>query len=421
MSPFTRRTGGEPYGVLKERLASGDTDLTGFFFHHGANVYALSYTQERTRRHTLIDAGDSRYRDTMLATLAENGIDPAGIERIILTHRHPDHCGLAHLLAGQSGAKIMVHASFRDFVEGAVGREERHWLGDLQPARLSDCDIEYLVPSARNGPVSISGVDFPSLAGPLALGRGGSIRILACPESGATHSPDQVIVLYSPGDDAGVPVTRQSGFRPADEIVFSGDLWLMRGPMYYAGMRDFSRQVKYGFRQVRTLLSGGGMLRRDPREQDAQAKEALKRGFSLVRVEPGHGEEFLGSRLLPSSLLADRDLLVELGYSMDEDTSLLRSAETAPRVAAIREQAYLKFAKEVLLWVYLGYTPEEVTGLLVRIYREQSGGGPLVEQDRRQRRERLRVALARMKDDEAVPGELHPLAASTLAALKGVS
>ncbi|GAF98398.1 unnamed protein product, partial [marine sediment metagenome] len=129
--------------------------------------------------------------------------------------------------------------------------------------------------------------------------------------------------------------------------------------------------------------------------QDSQAKEALKRGFSLVRVEPGHGEEFLGSRLIPGSLLADRDLLVELGYPMNTRTAILKSDELAPRVATIREQGYANFSKELSVWRDLGYTPEEITGLLARIYREQGSGGPLVEQDRKQRRIQLRDTLAR--------------------------
>ena len=418
---FTRRTGGEPYAITKERLSDGDTDLTGFFFRYGANIFVLSYTQDGVRKHTFVDAGDSRYRDRMLPMLVENGIEPTGIERIIITHRHPDHCGLAYLLARESGAKIMAHANFRHFVEGAIGHEERRWMGDFNPSLLRECDIEYLVPSSGPGPVTISGVDFPGLVEPMALGKVGRLQILACPEAEQMHSPDQVIVLYSPQGNPHRQEKMQDGYRPTDDIVFSGDLWLMEGPMYYRGVRDISRQVRYGLRQARDMLSGGGMFRRDPRVQDSQAKEALKRGFSLVRVEPGHGEEFLGSRLIPGSLLADRDLLVELGYPMNTRTAILKSDEMAPRVATIREQGYANFARELSVWRDLGYTPEEITGLLVRIYREQGSGGPLVEQDRKQRRIQLRDTLARLRDDEAASGEMRQLAESTLAALKRIA
>jgi hypothetical protein len=418
---FTRQTGGEPYAITKERLRDGDTDLTGFFFRYGANIFVLSYTQDGVRKHTFVDAGDSRYRDRMLPMLVENGIEPTGIERIIITHRHHDHCGLAHLLASESGARVMVHANFRPFVEGAVGQEERRWMGDFNPSRLSECNIEYLAPSGGPGPVNIGGVDFPGLVKPMALGEVGRLQILACPDAEQTHSPDQLIIIYSPRDNPYRQEKTQDGYRPTDDIVFSGDLWLMKGPMFYRGVRDISRQMKYGLRQIKGMLSGGGMFHRDPREQDSQAKEALKRGFSLVRVEPGHGEEFLGSRLIPGSLLADRDLLVGFGYSMNASTAILKSDELAPRVTAIREQGYANFTDELLVWRDLGYTPEEITGFLVRIYREQSGGGPLVEQDRRQRRKRLRDTLSRLRDDEAVSGEMHQLAISTLVELKRIA
>ncbi|MBL7166700.1 MAG: hypothetical protein ISS55_09490, partial [Dehalococcoidales bacterium] len=72
---YTRRTGGEPYAITKERLSDGDTDLTGFFFRYGANIFVLSYTQDGVRKHTFVDAGDSRYRDRMLPMLVENGIE----------------------------------------------------------------------------------------------------------------------------------------------------------------------------------------------------------------------------------------------------------------------------------------------------------------------------------------------------------
>jgi len=414
----TVRTAGEPHIIARERLGDGDTHLTSFFFRIGANLYVLSYTRDGSRKHTLVDAGDSRYHDKLIPLLAENGIDAAGIERIIITHGHPDHFGVAHLLARESGARITVHAGFRRIVEGGVDHARRPWMGHVDPSLLRECDIEYLTPSGGTGPVGIGGVEFPSLTEPMALGGTGTLQILACPESGRMHSPDQVIALYSPGGKWGESGTTDGRFRPTDDLVFSGDLWLMKGPLFYRGMRDLSQQVRFGLRQAKAVFSGKGMFRMDPREQDSQAKEALKQGFSLVRVEPGHGEEFLGSRVLPQSLMADRDLLLVLGYPMSADTAALKSAELAPRVASMREQAYADFVEELSAWRGLGYASEEITELLGRIYREQRGGGPLVEQDRRQRGERLRVVLARLRGDETTSDELRQLASSTLAALR---
>ena len=397
----------EPFQVVRERVKGTGTDLTCFYVMPGANFYVFSYQKGGVRRHTFIDTGDSRYREQIFSILEENDISPAGIERIIITHRHPDHCGLADLLAGESGAKILVHPNFRGFIEGGIREEERRWLGELKPSRLKEHDIEYLADKGEAR--SINGVDFPGLGQPVEVGEGCRLEIFACPERKQTHSPDQIIVLYSAEDS-----------RPTDSFLFSGDLWLMQGPLFSWDMRSVSRHLSYGRDLMANLMSGRGTPPRDPREQDAEAKEALKKGFILTRVKPGHGQEFLGSRILPRSLLADRDLLVELGYSMDASKSILKGRDVAPMVAALREQAYTSFTGELLLWRELGYSPDEICGLLARIYKEQSGGGRLVEPDRKERRERLEETLARLTEDEAMSHELRQLAQSTLSNLKAI-
>jgi len=412
---------GETLRIVKEQLNDTGTYLTNFFFRYGANVYVLSYEKEGERRHTFIDAGDLRYHKQMLPMLIENDIDPTKIERIIITHRHRDHVGLARLLATGSGAKITVHSNFRSFVEGEISEMERRWLGDLDPSQLKECDMEYLSQPSRNESICIGGVDFPSLVEPIDIGKVGKLSILACPESTATHSPDQVLVLYSPRSHPYTCEKREEDFRPTDDILFSGDLWLMRGPIFDRGLRHISLHLRYGYQRMKNLVSGKGMPWRDPREQDSQAKEALKRGFCLIRVKPGHGGEFVGTRIIPKSLLADRDLLVEFGYSMDAEKSILSSSEVAPKMADRMEEAYASFVEELLLWTELGYSSSEVSELLVRIYKEQSGGGSLVEEDRKERRGRIKATLVRLRGDEAMSDELHQLAESTLSDLKRVS
>ena len=387
----------EPYNIEKERLYGGSTELTSFYFHQGANVYVFSYIKEGVKRHTFIDAGDSQYRSQMLPLLIENNIDPGNIDRIIITHRHPDHCGLAALLAKESGAKILVHSNFRGFIEGDVKPEEQRWAGNFVPSQLGECDIEYLPQLGIDEVRSIGGIAFPGLVEPIEIGESGQLMILACPESTPTHSPDQIIILYSP-DSGG------EDLRPTDYVLFSGDLWLMRGPVYH---RDDSHAQS--------------MPRKDHREQDSKAKEALKKGFHLIRVKPGHGDEFIGSNIIPNSILADRDLLLALGYPMDANTEILRQKEMAPRIEALTDQAYSNFIREILYWTELGYTPDEISALLVRVYKEQSGGGPLAAVDRKQRRRKLKETLTRLKKDKSKPEELHQLTQSTLSEFKRVS
>jgi hypothetical protein len=398
--------------VIKEQLGGG-THLTSLLFSPGGNVYVLTYQKDGQKKHTLVDAGDYRYHGEMLRILVENDVDPTNIERIIITHCHPDHTGLAYLLAKESGAKITAHHSFRSFVESGGSQTERRWLGDFDPSRLRECEIEYLAESDTGGTVRLAGIDFLNLAEAVDIGEGGRLNILGSPKTGMTHSPDQVVVLYSPRSDPHPHVQTIGGYRPTDDIIFSGDLWLMRGPMFNHGGTDIMWHLRVGLRQMRNMMPGGDMMGRDPREQDAKAKDALKRGFCLIRVKPGHGDEFLGSRIIPRSLLADNDMLVEFGYPLSAGKAVPRSAELAPRVSARREQAYVSFVEELTLWMGLGYTPDEISELLVRIYREQSGGGPLVEMDRQERREQIRSLLTRLKGDEAQPAEIRQLAEST--------
>ncbi len=406
--------------AVKEKLDGVNVDLTSLFCHYGANVYILTYENNGVRRHTFIDAGDSRYQNLILSVLAENDIEPANIERIIITHGHPDHYGLTYLLAKESKAKVAVQSSFRSLVESETGPREQRWSGSLGPSRLKDCDMEYLCESETSKVVNIGGVGFVRLTDPIEIGQGGRLEIIGCPESMETHSPDQIVVLYSSRDDPHPHEQTKGGFRPTDDILFSGDLWLMRGPMFYHSITDVSWYWRRSLYRMKALMSGGGMARRDPRNQDPKAKEALKKGFCIIRVKPGHGPEFLGTRILPIGLMAERDILVELGYPLGTDKSILRSAELAPKVSARREQAYTNFVKELVLWLELGYTLGEMAELLVRIYTEQSGGGPLVKEDRKERRGLLKATLARLKDDEEQPDWVRQLAVVSQSEMKSI-
>ena len=411
----------DPYKVTSELLDDANTELTCFFFRLGANFYVLTYEIEGIRKHTFIDTGDQMYRDRMLSLLKRHRINPNHIERIIITHRHHDHCGLTDLLSGESGAKILVHANFKDFIEGSFSEVERIWLRGFDPSRLKNCHIQYLSPVENSPSVSIDGLDFPSLVEPIQIGETGSLHILACPESETMHSPDQVLVRYlQPDRTSSYPDTHGEN-RLINDILFPGDLWLMHGPLFSKSFRELTRRIRFASRHMKTVLKGHKRIRRDPRLQDTEAKEALKRGFSLIRVMPGHGEDFIGTRLIPTSLLADRDLLVELGYDMDEKKAILKTPDIKRKVKDIREKAFAGFIEELNLWQELGYNFNDVSELLTRIYKEQEGGGPLVKEDRKERRQRIKETLSRLRNDPRVAVDFKTLAQSTLVKLKSIA
>ena len=418
MGFFRRRSSVSPYAIEKESLVDNNSKLTSFFFHQGGNIYVFSYKKKGTIKHTLIDAGDLYYRNHILSILRENEVDPANIETIIITHRHTDHSGLAYKLAKESQAKILVHSNFKSFIEGDISPEERRWFGNFDNHLLSECDIVYLSGSGKSKVINIGGVDFPILGKPVPIGKEGQLHILGVPENELTHTPDQLLVLYSPGNSfLAYGYDSSNGTLPSDNIVFSGDLWLMTGPNYNKGIRNFYRRVRMYSLRMKALLSIGRIVRRNHREQDAAVKEALKKGFSLIRVKPGHGVEFLGSRIIPNGLLADRDILIKLGYAEDTDTLILKTGEMVDKVAALMDWAYTNFVKELHYWYELGYDRDTVTSFLLRVYKEQQGGTRQVKKDRKQRRKRLQATLNRLKTDESEPDEIRELAESTLAAL----
>jgi hypothetical protein len=405
------------FEIVKEKLAGGGADLTSLLFRHGGNVYVLSYEKEGTIKHTLIDACDIRYREKMLPILSANGINLANIEYVIITHHHVDHCGLLDLIASKSRAKILVSAGFRVHVEKGLPAWERRLMRGFDLTNLRKHNMIYLDELSEGKSVRLAGLDFPSLREPLHLGEAGALLIIGCPKSSQMHTQDQVVVIYSVG---GNQITPSAGgrFRPADDIIFSGDLWLMEGPLYRSSPAVTLMLV---WRQMQRILSRGGEKRMSPREQDAEAKFALKKGFCVIRVKPGHGREFIGSRILPHSILADRDILIELGYPYEGKKSILRTKANLLRVNALKEKAYQYFGRELIGWGKAGYSHEEIAELLLRIYREQSGGGPLVKQDRKERRRALAAMLARLKKDGSTTSEQRQLADITLTKLQKVT
>jgi hypothetical protein len=62
-----------------------------------------------------------------------------------------------------------------------------------------------------------------------------------------------------------------------------------------------------------------------------------------------------------------------------------------------------------------------MSDFLIRIFREQHGGGPLVTEDRKERRQRIKEILVRLKDEGDRTDGLKTLAESTLAAINRIS
>ncbi|MEL6538358.1 MAG: MBL fold metallo-hydrolase [Bacteroidota bacterium] len=71
------------------------------------NVHLVSLND----RHLLIDAGLPNDQDGLLNFLREQGVAPADIDFLILTHAHPDHAGSAAMLQQEYGIPIIAGAA----------------------------------------------------------------------------------------------------------------------------------------------------------------------------------------------------------------------------------------------------------------------------------------------------------------------
>jgi glyoxylase-like metal-dependent hydrolase (beta-lactamase superfamily II) len=81
------------------------------------NVYLLGYVADQARKLTLVDTGDVKSYDVLLTAFDETGIDLSRIDRIVLTHCHPDHVGNAAALKQATGAPIYAHPLEQNHLE----------------------------------------------------------------------------------------------------------------------------------------------------------------------------------------------------------------------------------------------------------------------------------------------------------------
>ena len=92
------------------------------FYVGDVNVYLI-----KEQPLTLIDAGPKTKEaaDVLREKLKRNGVEFADIERIVLTHAHEDHCGLARQIRDEAkNAEIFVHGWETGHLFGRLAREE---------------------------------------------------------------------------------------------------------------------------------------------------------------------------------------------------------------------------------------------------------------------------------------------------------
>lgn len=76
---------------------------------------------------TLVDPGPATAEsgDALEACLDRRGFDFADVDRILITHPHMDHFGIAHQIAAESGAEVLAHTDAAPWMADPIGYFER--------------------------------------------------------------------------------------------------------------------------------------------------------------------------------------------------------------------------------------------------------------------------------------------------------
>ncbi len=160
---------------------------------------------------TLIDAGPktTSAEQVLKEKLRTHGVGFADLKRVLLTHTHEDHCGLAKTLREQSGAEIFVHDWETGHLAGRfAGENQRQMLFRAGiPAEIF-AELETLYGKLNQYAETLAGGEFSALRDDAEIEfAGGVLKVL--------HTPG-----HTPGSCAFL--------RESDRTLIAGDTILKR-------------------------------------------------------------------------------------------------------------------------------------------------------------------------------------------------
>ncbi len=176
------------------------------FYIGDVNVYLI-----KEEPLTLIDAGPKTFetRAALREKLSDEGVKISDIKRVLLTHAHEDHCGLAKEIRDESGAEIFVHEWEAGNLFGETSRAERENL--MFRAGVSDAVLERIQAVYK---------DLARLTDKLEAGEFSPLK----DEAEIEFAGGVLKVLHTPGHTPG----SCSFFREANRTLIAGDTILKR-------------------------------------------------------------------------------------------------------------------------------------------------------------------------------------------------
>ena len=164
---------------------------------------------------TLVDTGlnTAAARSQWKSALASLGIEPADIEKIVLTHMHPDHFGMAGWWQGQAETPIPLYIPEREQRQMRIFYQPRNTA--LYHQWLLDCSMDEASADTLEGALySTRDLTQPHPVQQEFLKAGASLRLGA----------REFRTIHAPGHSDGQMIF----YDAADELMLCGDHVLMR-------------------------------------------------------------------------------------------------------------------------------------------------------------------------------------------------
>lgn len=226
---------------------------------------------------TVIDTGTT-FRpawDAFQARIAELGHQVGDIRRVLITHGHPDHAGLARAIVKRSGARVYIHEGdvwkITEIPAARARAAQERYGTYYEMLGMPEAFIDYMqqiTETARRVQKPVEEVEILHDGDRFDLGPF-SLEVVACPG----HTPGCVCFHV-----------------PEHRILFSGDHLLPRispNPVLELGVEGANERPWEG--KFRSLISYLGSLERT-------------RGMELAAVLPGHDDPIADHRRLIDQL-----------------------------------------------------------------------------------------------------------------------